>query len=127
MEKRRLISLRSVLLQYLVRTALACLLFAALMQTAGMVIGQGQTAAQGSFGAMLLREDAGGYVLVAVTVFAIGFSAMFQGKVAAASADALGATGKGTANYFVVIGVAETVAVFALVFCMLLLNTATIA
>ena len=58
---------------------------------------------------------------------AIGFSAMFQGKVAAASADALGATGKGTANYFVVIGVAETVAVFALVFCMLLLNTATIA
>ena len=45
-------------------------LFAALIQTAGMVIGQGQTAAQGSFGAMLLREDAGGYVLVAVVVFA---------------------------------------------------------
>ena len=50
--------------------AVCMLLFAALMQTAGMVIGQGQTAAQGSFGAMLLREDAGGYVLVAVTVFA---------------------------------------------------------
>ena len=57
---------------------------------------------------------------------AIGFSAYFQGKAAAASADALGATGKGTANYFVVIGVIETVALFALVFCMLLLNTATI-
>ena len=58
---------------------------------------------------------------------AIGMSALFQGRCAAAAADALGATGKGTANYFVVIGVAETVAVFALVFCMLLLNTATIA
>ena len=50
--------------------AVCMLLFAALMQTAGMVIGQGQTAAPGSFGAMLLREDAGGYVLVAVVVFA---------------------------------------------------------
>ena len=30
----------------------------------------GQTAAQGIFGAMLLREDAGGYVLVAVVSFA---------------------------------------------------------
>ena len=58
---------------------------------------------------------------------AIGFSAFFQGKAAAASADALGATGKGTANYFVVIGVIETVALFALVFCMLLLSAASIA
>ena len=49
----------------------ACmLLFAVLMQVAGTVIGQGQTAAQGVFGAMLLREDAGGYVLVAVVSFA---------------------------------------------------------
>ena len=31
---------------------------------------RGQTAAWGSFGAMLLREDAGGYVLVAVISFA---------------------------------------------------------
>ena len=31
---------------------------------------------------------------------AIGLSAFFQGKVAAASADALGETGKGTANFF---------------------------
>lgn len=57
---------------------------------------------------------------------AIGLSALFQGKVAAASADALGATGKGTANYFIVIGIIETVALFSLVFCMLLLNTATV-
>ena len=53
---------------------------------------------------------------------AIGLSALFQGKCAAASADALGATGKGTANYFIVIGIAETVALFTLVFSLLLLG-----
>ena len=47
-------------------SAVCLLLFAALMQAVGTLIGQGQTAAQGVFGAMLLREDAGGYVLVAV-------------------------------------------------------------
>ena len=51
-------------------------------------------------------------------------SALFQGKCAAASADALGATGKGTANYFIVIGIVETVALFTLVFGLLLLNSA---
>lgn len=53
---------------------------------------------------------------------AIGLSALFQGKVAAASADALGETGKGTANYFIVIGIIETVALFTLVFGLLLLQ-----
>ena len=49
----------------------ACILLcAALMQTAGTVVGPGQTAVWGVFGAMLLREDAGGYVLVAVVSFA---------------------------------------------------------
>ena len=49
----------------------ACMLLCAvLMQAAGTVIGQGQTAVWGVFGAMLLREDAGGYVLVAVVSFA---------------------------------------------------------
>ena len=33
------------------------------------VVGQGQTAAWGGFGAMLLHEDAGGYVLVGVAAF----------------------------------------------------------
>ena len=51
-------------------SAVCMLLFAALMQTADRVVGQGQTAAWGGFGAMLLREDAGGYVLVAVVSFA---------------------------------------------------------
>ena len=51
-------------------SAACMLLSAALMQTAGMVVGPGRTHAQGEFGAMLLREDAGGYVLVGVVSFA---------------------------------------------------------
>ena len=46
-------------------SAACMLLFAVLMQAADALIAPGQTAAWGSFGAMLLREDAGGYVLVA--------------------------------------------------------------
>lgn len=65
------------------------------------------------------------YLALWVGVFgglAIGMSALFQGRCAAAAADALGATGKGTANYFIVIGVIETVALFTLVFSLLLLG-----
>ena len=51
-------------------SAACILLCAALMQTAGTVVAPGQTAAWGVFGAMLLREDAGGYVLVGVVCFA---------------------------------------------------------
>ena len=51
-------------------SAACMLLFAVLTQAANTVIGPGQTAAWGVFGAMLLREDAGGYVLVAVVSFA---------------------------------------------------------
>ena len=49
----------------------ACMLLCTvLMQAADAFAVQGQTAAQGVFGTMLLREDAGGYVLVAVVSFA---------------------------------------------------------
>ena len=51
-------------------SAACLLLFAVLMQTAGTVVGPGQPEAWGVFGAMLLREDAGGYVLVGVVSFA---------------------------------------------------------
>ena len=51
-------------------SAACMLLCAVLTQAANTVIGQGQTAVWGAFGAMLLREDAGGYVLVAVVSFA---------------------------------------------------------
>ena len=50
-------------------SAMCMLLFAVLMQAADALIAPGQTAAWGSFGAMLLREDAGGYVLVGVVSF----------------------------------------------------------
>ena len=51
-------------------SAVCLLLLAALTQAAGTVVGPGQPEAWGVFGAMLLREDAGGYVLVAVVSFA---------------------------------------------------------
>ena len=51
-------------------SAVCLLLLAALMESADALIAPGQTAAWSAFGAMLLREDAGGYVLVAVVSFA---------------------------------------------------------
>ena len=50
-------------------SAMCMLLFAVLMQAVGTVAGPGQPEAWGVFGAMLLREDAGGYVLVGVAAF----------------------------------------------------------
>ena len=51
-------------------SAACMLLFAVMMQAADVFAVQEQTAAWGVFGAMLLREDAGGYVLVGVVAFA---------------------------------------------------------
>ena len=51
-------------------SAFCLMLFTALAGAADALIVRGQTAAWGVFGAMLLREDAGGYVLVAVLSFA---------------------------------------------------------
>ena len=51
-------------------SAACMLLCAVLTQAAGTVVAPGQTDAWGVFGAMLLREDAGGYVLVGVVCFA---------------------------------------------------------
>ena len=51
-------------------SAACMLLFAALMQTASTVVGPAQPEPWGVFGSMLLRQDAGGYVLVAVVSFA---------------------------------------------------------
>ena len=47
---------------------------------------------------------------------AIGASAYMQGAAAAAASDALAETGKGFGNYVMVIGLIETVALFAMVF-----------
>ena len=51
-------------------SAMCMLLFAVLTQAAGTVVGPGQPEAWGVFGSMLLRQDAGGYVLVSVVSFA---------------------------------------------------------
>lgn len=47
---------------------------------------------------------------------AIGYSAYSQGKAGAAAADALAETGKGFANYLLVLGLLETIALFVMVF-----------
>lgn len=49
---------------------------------------------------------------------AIGASAYAQGKAAAAACDAFGETGKGFANYVLVLGIVESVALLAMVFLM---------
>jgi len=53
---------------------------------------------------------------------ALGVSAMMQGKAAAGACDALAETGKGFANYMIVLGVIETVALFVMVFFMISAN-----
>ena len=52
---------------------------------------------------------------------AIGFSALMQGMAAASASDALAETGKGFANYVMVLGIIETVALFVMVFLMTVL------
>ena len=94
-----------------------------------MVAFSGAPLTQTIYGFLLMNfiKSAGCDAMLALGVgvfggIAIGLSALFQGRCAAASADALGATGKGTANYFMVIGIVETVALFTLVFSLLLLQ-----
>lgn len=50
---------------------------------------------------------------------AMGASAMFQGKAAAAACDAFAETGKGFANNIIIIGIVETIALFVMVFLLL--------
>lgn len=53
----------------------------------------------------------------------IGFlaSALLQGKAGACAADAFGETDKGFANYLMILGIVETVALFTLVFGIMML------
>lgn len=53
---------------------------------------------------------------------AIAFSAFFQGKAGAVASDALAETGKGFGNYILVLGLAETIALFVMVFVMVMLG-----
>jgi V/A-type H+-transporting ATPase subunit K len=69
----------------------------------------------GALGRALPEMQLGGGLLGGL---AIGMSALFQGKAGAAASDALAETGKGFANYIIVIGLIETVALFVMVFLM---------
>jgi V/A-type H+-transporting ATPase subunit K len=53
---------------------------------------------------------------------AIAFSAIAQGRAGAAGADATGETGKGFVNYMMIVGICETVAIFAMVLSMISLG-----
>ncbi|OJF77663.1 MAG: V-type ATP synthase subunit K [Treponema sp. CETP13] len=70
----------------------------------------------------MITSDKDGMFLLALGIFsglAMAASAVFQGKAGAAGSDALGETGKGFANYIMVVGLCETVALFAMVFSMI--------
>jgi V/A-type H+/Na+-transporting ATPase subunit K len=55
------------------------------------------------------------------TGLALGISAYFQGIAAAKACDAYGETGKGAGNYLMILGIAESVAVFVFVFSLMAL------
>ncbi|MBU3850667.1 MAG: V-type ATP synthase subunit K [Candidatus Treponema excrementipullorum] len=72
----------------------------------------------------MISSERDGMFLLALGIFsglAIALSAVFQGKAGAAGSDALGETGKGFVQYIMVVGLCETVALFAMVFSMLVL------
>ncbi len=75
------------------------------------------------YGFLLMQQmkasTADGMFLLTLGLFsgiAMCLSAVVQGKAGAAGADALGETGKGFSQYIMVVGLCETVALFALVF-----------
>jgi V/A-type H+-transporting ATPase subunit K len=71
---------------------------------------------------ILKNGSLGGFELLGVSVFsglAIGGSAIAQGKCAAAGCDAFGETSQGFGNYILVVGLCETIALFVMVFSIL--------
>ena len=81
------------------------------------------------YGFLLMQQMAASANTSSNPAFALGlgiasglamcFSAIAQGKAGAAGSDALGETGKGFAQYIMVVGLCETVALFAMVFSMI--------
>lgn len=72
----------------------------------------------------MINSTKDGLFLLALGIFsglAMAASAVYQGKAGAAGSDALGETGKGFAQYIMVVGLCETVALFAMVFSMIVL------
>lgn len=79
-----------------------------------MFIMLGKTAVVGAGGACVLLGIFSG--------LAIGLSALFQGRAAAAACDAQAETGQGLTNYFGALGIVETVAIFTMVFTIIALG-----
>lgn len=70
----------------------------------------------------MISSDKDGLLLLALGIFsglAMAMSAIAQGKAGAAGSDALGETGKGFAQYIMVVGLCETVALFSMVFSLI--------
>ena len=64
-------------------------------------------------------------VFLAMGIFggiAIALSAAFQGRAAAGACDAYAESGKGFVNYLLALGVIETIAIFVMVFAILLMG-----
>ena len=72
-------------------------------------------------GKVMAGEMTGGFALGLgiASGLAMCLSAIAQGKAGAAGSDALGETGKGVAQYLMVVGLCESVALFAMVFSMI--------
>lgn len=72
-------------------------------------------------GKVMAGEMTGGFALGLgiASGLAMCLSAIAQGKAGAAGSDALGETGKGFAQYLMVVGLCESVALFAMVFSMI--------
>lgn len=71
---------------------------------------------------VMFGKAGAGLPLLVLGVFAglgIGFSALFQGRAAAAACDAQADTGQGLTNYFAALGIIETVAIFTMVFTLI--------
>jgi V/A-type H+-transporting ATPase subunit K len=79
------------------------------------------------YGFILMQSLAGarelsGFALLGIGVFAglgIGASAYVQGLCSAAASDAYAETGQGYGSYLLVVGLCETIALFVMVFSML--------
>ena len=71
--------------------------------------------------AALLHPE-NGFIYLVVGLFLgilIGFTAVVQGKIGAVAVEAIGETGKGFAPFYAVMGIAETTALFAMVFTLI--------
>ena len=71
---------------------------------------------------VMFGRASAGFPLLILGIFSglgIGFSALFQGRAAAAACDAQAETGQGRTNYFAALGIIETVAIFTMVFSLI--------